>query len=188
MSRSFLAFSLALCAPCAALAAPAPPARLVTAEAVLRPPRGNPRDLAARLASAPFLAGVTKSRPPGWLASRLKAVVDADRGTVTLRLTDCPRKDAVALLGAVVEAYKAEFMGQVVTTAKLREREVLVRFLIVRQLNANAQAGVNGAIQLNESNAEMVEAGPTKTEVDASVLQPPRVVQPGLPGRQGPAR
>ena len=64
------------------------------------------------------------------------------------------------------------------------------RFLIANQQQANAQAG-GGLIQLvvaNNLDHAIVEAGPSKAEVDASVVQPPRVVQPGLPGKERPAR
>jgi hypothetical protein len=201
MSKRFLAVSLALCAPFAG-AAPAPPVRLVTAEAVLKPPRGNPRELAAMLTSAQFLSGVAKSRPvvlgrlgglryekdpASWLAARLKADVDDGRGTVTLRLVDCPRKDAVARLSAVVEAYKAEMPGQ---GRRGRGAGIELRVAFVNpQPNLWAVAvPTGGAIQLVETTTlNGVEAGPTKAEVDASVVQPPRVVQPGLPGKSAPA-
>jgi hypothetical protein len=201
MSWRVLALSLALCAPYGALAAPVPPVRLVTAEAAVKPPRGNPRELAAKLTSAPFLDGVAKSRPvvlgrlgglryekdpASWLAARLKADVDTDHGTVTLRLIDCPRRDAVALLSAVVEAYKAEVLSRSRNAEKAREqRDAIVQFVILRQLNANAQAGVNGAVRLNDFAVEVLEGGPSEAEVERSVIQSPRVVQPGLPSKSG---
>jgi hypothetical protein len=60
MSGRFLAFSLALRAPCAAVAAPAPPVRLVTAEAVVKTPRGDPRGRAARAGPS---RGSSETRP-----------------------------------------------------------------------------------------------------------------------------
>jgi hypothetical protein len=198
MPRQAWAVVFALCASWAAFAAPVPPPRLVTAEAVLKPPGGNPREVAAKLASAPFLSGVVKSRPAaqatlryecdpaGWLGSRLKPVVDPDRGTVTLRLVDCPRKDAVALLSAVVAAYKADLLGLGHETARLREKELLVRLLIAQQLNA--QAGGGAAQMIAVSNFGLATAGPSKAEVEASVVRAPRVVEPGLPGQAGSPR
>jgi hypothetical protein len=192
MSRRFLALSLALCAPCAAVAAPVPPPRLVTAEAVVKPPRGDLRELAAKLASAPFLSGVARSRtaaglaclsgenPSAWLAARLRASVDADRGTVVLRLEGCPRRDAVALLAAVVEAYKADLLQAGRAAAQLREKEVVVRVLLAAQAANGAPVNVNNLKVLGKY--EEVE-GPSRAEADRSVLQPPRVVQPGLPGK-----
>jgi hypothetical protein len=173
-----------------------PPHRLVTAEAVLKP-LGNPRDLAAKVVSAPFLTGVAGSRagqaglrwerdPAAWLAARLNAAVDPDRGTVTLRLEGCPRRGAVSLLSAVVEAYKADALGQGRGAAQLRERDVLVRFVLAQQVNA--QAGVAGAIQLNESTFDVAALGPSKATVDKSVLRAPRVVQPLVPGMAAPAK
>jgi hypothetical protein len=192
------ALALALCLPCAAQAAPVPPPRLVTAEAVVKPPQGNPRDLAAKLVSAPFLAGVAKSPtalgplrwerdPAAWLAARLKAAVDPDRGTVTLRLEGCPRREAVALLSAVVEAYKGDALKRgELAAAQAAQREVLVQLVIAQR---NAQAG--GAIQViaaNNLDFDLAPAGPTKAAVDKGVLQAPRIVQPGLPGKGRPPR
>lgn len=193
MSSRVLAVSLIFWVPCA-VATPVPPPRLVTAEAVLKPVRNGPRDLAALLTSWPVLNAALRSRatalgclrherdPHAWLKSRLKVAVDSDRGTVTLRLADCPRQDAVTLLSAVVEAYKVEVLGRGPNSAKAREREVLVRLLIANQMNA--QVAVNGAVQQLVLTNGVSNAGPTKAEVDSCVLQAPRVVQPGLPGRE----
>jgi hypothetical protein len=155
------------------------------------------------VASSPFLGGVATSQaaarsglrheknPAGWLAARLKATVDAGRGTVTLRLVDCPRKDAVVLLSAVVEAYGAKLLGRGRKAAQLREREVLVQLMLVNQ-QANvwgAGPAAGGAFQLvGTTTLDPIEVGPSKAEVDGSVLQAPRVVQPGLPGKESPAR
>jgi hypothetical protein len=201
MSRRFLALSLALCVPCAAVAAPAPPPRLVTAEAVLKPMRGNPRESAAVLTSRTILNAALRSKaaaslgrlrwekdPVNWVASRLKATVDADRGTVTVRLADCPRQDAVALLSAVVEAYKADLLGQGRAAAAAQyERAVLVQALVAAQ-RQNA-GGLPIPIAVTIDVAGRHEGGwPSKAEVDASVLRAPRVVQPGLPGKEGAGR
>src|SRR4051812_8648492 len=95
MPRHAWTLTLALCATHAATAAPVPPPRLVTAEAVVKPLNGTARELAARLSSRPFMVEVAKAiraaspgclsgekDPAGWLAARLKVAVDADRGTV----------------------------------------------------------------------------------------------------------
>jgi hypothetical protein len=154
------------------------------------------------LTSRPLLNAVLRSRaaaslgclssqknPHDWLASRLKAAVDSDRGTVTLRLVDCPRKDAVALLTAAVEAYKAEVLGAGREGAKLREREALVQLLQMNQQANVWGAPAVGAFQLVGTTTFVTAgAGPSKAEADASVLQAPCVVQPGLPGKEGPAR
>jgi hypothetical protein len=106
--------------------------------------------------------------------------VDADRGTLRLRLEGCPRRDAVALLAAVVEAYKADLLQAGHSAAQLREREVAVRLLIAAQGANGAPVNINNLKVLGKY--EVVE-GLSKAEVDRSVLQPPRVVQPGLPGK-----
>jgi hypothetical protein len=191
MARQTWAVALAVCASGAALAAPVPPPRLVTAEAVLKPPKGGSGDLAAKLTSRPLLNSVLRSKaaaslgclrwendPHAWLASRLKAGVDSGRGTVAIRLADCPRKDAVALLTAVVEAYKADLLQGGLSAAQEKEMR-LVRLIIAQQVNG--QAGVNGAFQLVGSTLEAAEGGLSKAEVDASVLQTPRIVQAGPP-------
>lgn len=184
MPRTAWTLALALSATHAATAAPVPPPRLVTAEAVIRPMRVSPQDFAARVVSATFLDGVAKAAgvkgglrwgdyPVPWLAARLTATVDADRGTVTLRLADCPRRDAVALLSAVVEAYKAGLQA----SRSAVDKETVVWNLGGRQVQRQV-------ILFNEMHYNV---GPSKAEVDASVLQAPRVVPPGSPGKGVPA-
>src|SRR5262245_31370989 len=105
------ACALALCIPAVALAAPAPSLRLVTAEAVVKPPKGNPRGVAAQLAMTPaFLAAqphgsalrsMDLANPSTWLASRVQMTADEKHGTITLRVVGCPSKEAVALLTGV---------------------------------------------------------------------------------------
>ena len=86
------------------------PGYVVTSwNAVVAPPKGNPREVAAQLRSesvgAVARAGLRclkgKEDPAGWLAARLRTSVDEKRGTLTIRLVDCPKADAVTLLGAL---------------------------------------------------------------------------------------
>jgi hypothetical protein len=205
MRRPAWAAALTLCASCAALAAPAPPARVAAAEAVVKPPRGDPKGLAAKLASAPFLGAVARSKgaaslgclsgekdPAAWLAARLKLATDESRGTVTLRLVNCPARDAVALLNAVVEAYKADSLRQPQVTVVADGGVVL--FQAVQQANG-AAAPVNRMVKLGGVQAKILalpvidtsksmaqDTGLSKAEVDKSVLQAPKVLRPGLPG------
>src|SRR5690349_6959824 len=115
MTRHAWTVGLALCVGPLAVAAPAPPQRLATAEAVVVPLKGNPREVAAWLLSPQTLSSLAQSQAgraclkgekdiPMWLSKRLRATVDEGRKSVTIRLADCPRADAVALLTAVVDA------------------------------------------------------------------------------------
>ncbi|MFO0842200.1 MAG: hypothetical protein U0797_07330 [Gemmataceae bacterium] len=147
--------------------------------------------MAAKLVSKPLLAAVVRSRaevltrlaggqgPTAWLGARLRASADAD-GAVTLRLVDCPRRDAVTLLAAVLDAYKADLLQGGRATAQAKEQEALVRFLIVAQ-QGNGQAPGNVAVRLMGSIEMEADRGLTRAEVDGSVLQPPRIVPTGIP-------
>jgi hypothetical protein len=198
MPRYALTLAVALCASHLALAAPAPPQRLATAEAVVAPPMGNPREVAARLLSAEGLATAVRSggamslgclrgepKPPAWLAARLSAAVDERRGTVTIRLEGCPSKDAVALLTAVVEAYKGIARQGLPAARGLAECEV-----ILQPRGAPAQVVVWGAAPRIKAlgGLERVRTGDTDDRsvtaaVDRSVLRHPRVVPAAVFGR-----
>jgi hypothetical protein len=187
---------LALCASGPVYAAPVPPARLVTAETVVKPLQGGPRDLATRLLSAPLTGAAARSRaavalgclsgeknPSAWLAARLRVTVDEVRGTVTIRLVDCPRRDAVALLSAVVEAYKADALGRGRASINARYEQALVFQALV-----GIQQGNGGPVPINVT-FEMVgeAAGVSRAEMDRSVIQAPKILQASVPGRGGSA-
>jgi hypothetical protein len=195
MPRHAWALLLALCAAGSVYAAPAPPARLVTAETVVKPLQGGPRELATRLLSAPLAGAAVRSReavalgclsgeknPTSWLATRLRVSVDEVRGTVTVRLVDCPRRDAVALLSAVVEAYKADALGRGRASINARYEQAMVFQILIAAQQANAPAPVNVTFEMVGE-----AAGVSKAEMDRSVIQAPRIVQPGVPGRGGSA-
>jgi hypothetical protein len=195
MPRHAWALFLALCASGSVKAAPAPPARLVTAEAVVKPLQGGPRELATRLSSAPLAGAAARSRdavalgclsgeknPASWLAARLRVSVDEVRGTVTVRLVDCPRRDAVALLSAVVAAYKADALGRGRASTSARYEQAVVFQALIAAQQANAPAPINVTFDMG-----FEAPGASKAEMDRCVIQAPRIVQPGLPGQARPA-
>lgn len=196
MPRHAWTLLLALCASGLAYAAPVPPTRLVTAETVVKPLQGGPRELATRLLSAPLAGAAVRSReavalgclsgeknPTAWLAARLRVSVDEVRGTVTVRLVDCPRRDALALLSAVVEAYKADALGRGRASINARYEQAVGFQILIAAQQANLQPPVNVTFEMVGETA-----GLSKAEVDRSVIQAPRIVQPGLPGMGGSVR
>src|SRR5438477_95836 len=78
------------------------------------------------------------------LAPRLRTSVDEKRGHITIRLADCPSKDAVALLSAVIDASKASAwrQGAVEDTRRLRELERFRRAVALQQAGAAGVAVV----------------------------------------------
>jgi hypothetical protein len=200
MPRHALTLAVALFAPALAFAAPAPAVRLVTAEAVIVPLKGNPREVAARLTSTSALTSVARSPaasrrlagvsdPTRWLGSRLQASVDEKRGAVTLRLADCPGKDAVELLTAVVEAYKAEaFQTDALAAAKMYEMAFAQGGMKVQQagqvqLVFAARAAGRGRLMIMNEGFAPDNRG-LKAAIDRSVVQPPRVVAAPVFGRR----
>lgn len=183
MPRHFFLLALALCAPATLLAAPAPALQLVTAEAVVAYFKGNPREIAARLASPATLRNAVQSQgagillagekdPAAWLASRLRTTVDERQGSITILLSDCPKKDAVKLLSAVVAAYKANIRDQ--NSGTVEDRQRLERAVFVRRIML-AQAAQGGAV-IALSDSEAVNANPNHAMMEKVVLQAPRIV------------
>jgi hypothetical protein len=167
MNRQARTLTLALCLPALALAAPAPAVRLVTAEAVVKPPNGNAREVAARLAAAPT-------------AARVRTAVDERRGTVTLRVAGCQKKEALALLAAAVEAYKADALRQFDFLVDVGDSKEL--------LIAIGPGGVAQVRRTGVPGVPMRDAGAVRAAIDRSVLQPPRVVPAGVFGRDAATR
>src|SRR5262249_51227185 len=142
--------------------APAPPVRLVSAEVVLRvnDPAAVPR-LAARLKSRAVLGELARwqktrqlgclmgvADPAEWLAWRLEVSGNPKERSMTLRLVNCPRKDALALLNEVVRFYEQRVSPESRLRHLNAEVDLLVRRQAVMQLQL-AQVQVAGAVQGN---------------------------------------
>jgi hypothetical protein len=197
MPRHTWALAVALCAPALGSAAPAPQQRLVTAEAVVAPHKANPREAATRLTSATVLEGVVRSQaaarlaclrgekdPARWLAARLRVSVDDKRDHVVLRLVDCPRSDAIALLTAVVEAYTGGSRHDRAVYAAQQQREAQIQFLIAVQA---AQAG-GGGVPWAAIDTSSYYDGSLRGARQGTVIQAPRIVPAPVFGRAAPAR
>jgi len=165
-----LALALGLLPAGQAMGAPAPPDRLVTAEVVLR--LDDPAALnaiAAKLRSAQVLREVVGGQkvrqmtcikgekdPAGWLASRLEVTGDPKGLSMTLRLVNCPRKDALALLGEVVRVYQ-----QRVSAESAYLRAIAADSVMPQQLDVQRQ---------------MMGQAPVQVWGSSLVLKPPRLI------------
>jgi hypothetical protein len=187
-----LALALGLLPAGLAMGAPAPPDRLVTAEVVLR--LDDPAALnavAAKLRSAPVLrvvVGGQKVRemscikaekdPAGWLASRLEVKGNPKERSMTLRLVNCPRKDALALLGEVVRVYQQRVRAESAYLRAIQAEAAMQQQLNV-QLQVMGQAGGGGLVILQAP----VQVGglsrvhrPAAASGPSLVLKPPRLI------------
>jgi hypothetical protein len=158
------ALALALCIPALTFAAPAPSGRHVTAEAVIQPLGGNPREAAARLSSVPA-------------AAKVQTVVDEKHGTITFRLVGCAGKDAISVLTAAVEAYKQQALQEQTPAYQAKCREEMLGAM--QQGNGPWGGGLKcGLVKLPAA-----DLAPLKAAIDRSVIQAPRVVRAGVFGR-----
>jgi hypothetical protein len=175
--------------------APAPPVRLVSAEVVLRvnDPAAVPR-LAARLKSRAVLGELARwqttrqlgclkgvADPAEWLASRLEVSGNPKERSMTLRLVNCPRKDALTLLNEVVRVYEQRVSPE----SRLRHLNAEVDLLVRRQQAVMqlqlAQVQVAGAVQGNVMVPVQVWGHVTTPVASAAagpslVLKPPRLI------------
>jgi hypothetical protein len=186
-----LALALGLLPAGPAPAAPAPPGRLVTAEVVLRlDDPGSLNAVAAKLRSAPVLREVVGGQkvrqmtcikgekdPAGWLASRLEVTGDPKERSMTLRLVNCPRKDARALLGEVVRVYQQRVGAESAYLRAIQADSVMLPQLNVQQVMG--QAGGGGLVILQAP----VQVGglstlhrPAPASGPSLVLKPPRLI------------
>jgi len=193
MRRHALALALALgLLPAGPLpGAPAPPGRLVTAEVVLRlDDPGSLNAVAAKLRSAPVLREVVgwqkvremscikaEKDPAGWLASRLEVTGDPKGLSMTLRLVNCPRKDALALLGEVVRVYQQRVSAESAYLRAIQAEAVMQQQRLVR-LQVRGQAGglliLQAPVQVGGRLETVHTARPASGP--SLVLKPPRLI------------
>lgn len=195
MTRHAWTLVLVLSTASLTLAAPAPPQRLVTAEAVVAPPKANPREVSAKLLSGPILSATVRSSPAqslaclreekdpsAWLASRLRTTIDEKKGTLTIRLADCPKADAVAVLTAVVEAYKSIARQDLRAGSSAAELEIeqrqarMGRALRLKVLVGAQNARIAGGQLLMEIESALPDERSLKSALDRTVLQGPRIL------------
>jgi hypothetical protein len=186
-----LALALGLLPAGPAPGAPAPPVRLVSAEVVLRvhDPAAVPALLALLKSRAVLgeLARWEKTKQLGclkgvadsvaWLAARLELTGNPKERSMTLRLVNCPRKDALALLTEVVRVYEQRVSPE----SRLRYTQIAVEQLAAQQALVFQLQAVGGQVQgnvmvapqvwaFNEVRAVRPAAGPSL------VLKPPRLI------------
>ena len=188
---SALALALGLLPAGPAPGAPAPPVRLVSAEVVLRvnDPAAVPR-LAARLKSRAVLGELARwqttrqlgclmgvADPAEWLASRLEVSGNPKERSMTLRLVNCPRKDALALLGEVVRVYQQRVSAESAYLRAIQAEAVMQQQRLVR-LQVRGQAGglliLQAPVQVGGRLETVHTARPASGP--SLVLKPPRLI------------
>jgi hypothetical protein len=175
---SALALVLGLLPTVPAPAAPAPPPRLGSAEAVVAYTGPDARQAASRLHSALVLDAVVRARegrrlgclarekdPAVWLAARLRARVVRGGRAIAIRVVDCPRKDALPLVWAVVGAYQ---------THVCPERSFLDD--AGARLDEALRARIKGRAADHDVHAAEARLRAAEARLKAVVLQPPRLV------------
>src|SRR5262245_6728447 len=161
-------------------AAPAPPSRAATAEAILTLGDANPQQVAKHLRTADVLRAIVQSpkarqlaclkrekNPETWLAARLDVGVDERRRALTIRVVGCHKNDALPLLSAVLEeVYQGHFCSVMLKVFK--EEQQLLRDQAARGFIVDSQLK-----QLE------IEIRALESQLKKSLLQPPRLVPNG---------
>jgi hypothetical protein len=188
MRTSVACFALLLAVP-PAQAAPAPMSRAV-AETEVRLRGGDAKKVAEELRSQAFIAAVLKDQrtaslgclkgqtaPASWLAGRLK--VRSVRDGLRISLENCPAKDALVLLSAVVAAHldKVDTTRQALREQMARYESYRRRYMEIAKAGA-ANPRVALVLERYAERMKVLELRIAQTE-DQWVAVKPRLVKSG---------